>query len=341
MDLCCRSFYLPELIAGLCPFPGKDSLYLTLSGTVGQLSFLVESHLIGDPLMLQRLTIPTLALLAALALPPFAKADILEYSAGHADIGVAYEGGELELHYHFGINAIINGGALTADLEASPFEAYVRVPDSLYNADFASGASAFDFTGRTNSDPDLWLLPQSNPGNAPFLGIASEELNSSDWINSSTPITYQLDSWSFTPFGTGSVDRANFSLFQLNGITPDIKLATSDGIDNNDSFAPPFGHDHFNFGFTEQGLYGITLTASGTHVADGFKSSTGTFFFAVGDGTPGLSAVPEPSMMAAWSVASLAVGAGWLVRRRRSKQKSDSVSVAESSTMPMLLGCCA
>ena len=58
-------------------------------------------------------------------------AALVEYSAGHADIGVALENGDLELHYHFGGNAVLDGVMLGTGAEFAPQDIYVRVSDSL------------------------------------------------------------------------------------------------------------------------------------------------------------------------------------------------------------------
>ncbi len=63
------------------------------------------------------------------------------------------------------------------------------------------------------------------------------------------------------------------------------------------------GHDHFNYGFSEQGLWSVELTVSATHTTEGLLTDTETFTFQV---------IPEPS------TALLGLfGALGLLRRRR------------------------
>ncbi len=52
-----------------------------------------------------------LVLFAALQglLSTAANADLIEYTAGHGDIGLAVEAGQLHLHYHFAPGAVLDG----------------------------------------------------------------------------------------------------------------------------------------------------------------------------------------------------------------------------------------
>lgn len=268
-----------------------------------------------------------LAILVGLVGQQSVRADLLEYTAGHGDIGVAYEGGALELHYHFETSAVLNGVTLGLgeEVETGPGGAYVRVSDSplVYNANYAPNLSQYDFTGRTGDDPDLWVLPSSNVEGVPYLGIAAEEgFNEADWNGG---IRISLDSWNYIAHGSGDAALANFSLFQVvDPLNPTVTMATSDGVDGNDSFVSSFGHDHFNYGFTEEGIYELTLTATGDHVDFGELSDTGTFRFSVGDGTP--AAVPEPGTTGVLVLASSVLGIGYLVRRRRKKHENEETT---------------
>ena len=262
------------------------------------------------------LSLMSAALIGSGHFAQISQAAVVEYSAGHGDIGVAFHEGEFELHYHFGANAVIDGTPIVGDLELEPNEAYVRVKDIARDANFEIGDTAYDFTGRTASDPDLWILPPVNVPNQPFIGIATEELVIADW---STPITFTLDGVNFTPFGTGDASRAHFSLFIESVGPPTRVFDTFDGDFSNDSFTMGAGnHNHYVYGFTEEGLYEVTLTASGTHNTLGFLTSTGTFSFAVGDNTPGPVAIPEPASMLALLGGASALA---FVRHRRSRKQ--------------------
>jgi surface-anchored protein len=223
-------------------------------------------------------------------------ATLTEYSGGHADVGLAYEDGELDLHYHFGSNAVLNPPS--GEDEFHPSAAYVRVPDA---AEITAGGS-FPALGLSSGD-SVFVLPESDPDGLPFLGIATEEL--SDEIFSSA--SFEMTGWS----GPGE-----FALWQSGslGSEDDIFMSTVDGF--NDTLEKGIGiHDHYNWGFTEAGVYNITLTANafGDELPGGFVSDTETFKFVVGS----MTAVPEPGSFAA--LASLGM-VGAFVRRRR-KQK--------------------
>ena len=272
------------------------------------------------------LSLTLAAAAAALAAGP-ARAAIVEYTDGHADIGLGYEGpGELFLHYHF--EGATVGGTRLNDAEFEPEAVATRVPDKQ-GVNFDSVPPQFGFTGITpDGDPatsDFWFLPQGNVSGVPFLGFATEELAASDWVGN---LSFALTGVRFTPFGTGVAGQEVFSLWQNDPFgNPNVFMSTADGIDGTDSLSLATGqHDHFNFGFSEEGQYEIDLTASGTHVTDGFVQDFGTFKFAVGSATPAfeVAAVPEPGSMALIGLAACGLAGG--AARRRRKREPETVA---------------
>ncbi|MGE3818505.1 MAG: choice-of-anchor M domain-containing protein [Isosphaeraceae bacterium] len=217
------------------------------------------------------------------------------YSAGHADLGVAYEDGVgLFLHYHFGTGAVINGVPLSSGAEYAPDEVTTIVSD----ANRMTPGSTIPFLGNGPSDP-VWVLPASNVLGVPFLGIGTEELDPFDgW----SAVTFALSGYS----GTG-----NFALWQNNSVgVPQVKWRTNDGIGGSDSFTfPPGSHDHYFWGFTAPGIYDLTVTASASRSGTMY-TDIGTFRFEVSS-----AVVPEPSGLV---LAGIGLGAvliaGW--RRR-------------------------
>lgn len=248
-----------------------------------------------------RFSIATLSTtaLVAIAFCPAPASAVPIYQSGHADIGVAYEEGELHPHWHFGSNAKAEGSDIITDQEFDPEDAATRAPDSLK---VTLPASGFEFTGAPGGS-QIWVLPQNSSPNVPFLGLATEELESDDWLS---PIQIALTSVVQAPA------NGYFSLWQSTFLGTQLKFDTFDGLGSDDQFDFPVGsHDHFNYGFTQPGVYKLELTFSGTHATDGFQSASGVFMFLVGDTT----IVPEPStwMLAACGLALF--GAGCIRRR--------------------------
>ncbi len=234
-------------------------------------------------LLLTSLTVAGLMGVSAQATPT------VEYSAGHADIGLAYESGELELHYHFGAGAVLDGVTLVSEDEADPGEVYVRVADSTQTT-----GTALSFLG--NADP-YWALPQNNVAGQPFLGIAAEELSGSEFSSASLEMT-------------GFSGPGQFALWQWPN---SAFMQTVDGISPSDTLPLVIGgHDHFNFGFTAEGVYQVTITATAELTGGSTVTDTETFWFVVGDNT----VIPEPA-----SLALLGLGGGLVLMRRRASSK--------------------
>ncbi len=214
------------------------------------------------------------------------------YSLGHADFGIGYDGG-FELHHHVHDGATVNGSTIVGDAEFGPGDLAVLVPFITENR---PAGSQYDFLGVSSGIP-VWTLPEIENVNKPFYGLGSEELDPLDFAGS---LTLELVNVISAPAG------GNFSLWQDNGGTPLVRFATSDGIDGLDSFLiSPGGHEHYNWSFTQPGIYELEFRVSGTHNVDGLGSDTATFSFAV---------APEPSK-------ALFAGVGFgfvLFRRRRS-----------------------
>jgi surface-anchored protein len=210
------------------------------------------------------------------------------YTSGHGDMGIGYDGG-LELHYHLHSGAVVDGVALGADGEYAPDELIVTVGNITEARPAGAGYSFIGVAAGTQ----VWSLPQTENILLPFLGLGSEELDSGDFIGG---LTLKL---------TGVSGPGNFSLWDDNGGSPISVFATSDGVDGLDSIVlTPGDHAHYNWTFTQWGLYELTFEVSGTHALDGLSSDTATYSFYV---------VPEPSR------AMLLVGSlvGLIFRRNR------------------------
>jgi surface-anchored protein len=224
------------------------------------------------------------------------RADYAAYSDGHADIGVAYLGpGALELHWHLDEDAVVDGVPLPMEDEFEPDRIRAIVPTF---SSFARGANdaTWGFIGNSAGAPTYYLPEVDTPG-LPFLGFGSEELDGAGFTGTSLNWTMSLLS---APVG------GHFSMFNDLG-TPTVAAST---FDSDFDFTTILGgHSHFNFAFTQPGVYDVAFTVSGTHGVDGPATDTQTFRFDV-------TAVPEPTSIAG----ALALAGGWVVSHRRRKK---------------------
>ena len=218
------------------------------------------------------------------------------YSSGHADIGIAYENGGaggFGAHWHFGPDAVVDGspvGNYPQGADFAPDQITAMVPTSQMMT-LPNSPALIAGTGVDAGD-DIWFLPQGEIPGVPFLGIATEKLDSAEWGD----ITFSLGAVT-SPSGSG-----NFSLWNTDPFgSPNFHFSTALG---EDTLTLSTGtHAHFSWGFSEVGIWGVEFIVSGTHVDDGFQSATETFSFNV---------IPEPT-----SVLLCGFGAFSFVLRRR------------------------
>ncbi len=206
----------------------------------------------------------TLALASAFAFSQLAHGAL--WTAGHGDLGIGYEDGALEPHWHLGED----NESVTLDGTSAPLG-----PDGAeYEAD---EITPFTDIIQTIGTSTYYVFPAAEVATVPFIGFGTEELSPTDWTGD---LTLSLTAES----GSGS-----FYLFDIDSLGVVTTLMdSSDGFSAADSITlTPDSHTHYTWAFSEGGSYDLTFQVSGTHVTDGAQSASATYGVLV--------AVPEPS----------------------------------------------
>jgi surface-anchored protein len=201
----------------------------------------------------------TLLTLATVVLAMISPATAQTIYTGHWDISAHEHDGHLELSLHnheLGSENPLGSSVISYDFGASS-------PTSVSVGDSNLGL--------------LYVSPEdeiaADDSAMPFIGFSAEELASPF----TGTVTFTMTGFTYTGSGTG-----NFYLFEGTSLFWDSRA----GVGNYGSFSVNVGsHGHGEFGFSDLGLYEITLQASGN---DGSPVSgeSATFRFDV---------VPEPS----------------------------------------------
>ena len=188
-------------------------------------------------------------------------------TGGHIDVpAFGYDTvGGFEPHFHNEggpDGGIINGVREENDTEYAPDELIVFVnPLSTTSL----GVNSYYWLPETEA--------AAAANSVPFVGIGLEELNLADWVGGTVTLTL------LSTTGPGE-----FRLWQDNGFGGAIDYL--DTLNSVTSFSlAPGSHTHYNWGFTELGVYNLEFQISGTHVVDGPQSASAIFTYAV----------PEPS----------------------------------------------
>ena len=183
------------------------------------------------------------------------------FTGGHADIAMIYG----DNHWRF--------QAPGSSLDANEV-LIVGGPDSRVTA---PSGSEFGFLGAT-PDSDIYILPQSGaPETIPDLGITSNADPADAFAAYSNPDSRDDANAAWIEMQLLEMrgpEGGHFSLYNSGLEEPTVWMASSDGIDDSDSlFTPAGSHSHYNWAFTQPGVYEIDVFASGFLDANG----NGTF----------------------------------------------------------------
>lgn len=231
---------------------------------------------------------------AAMAVPFYG---VNPYTAGHGDLGVAVEGGQMHLHAHLHAGATVDGVVLGAEAEYDPDDITI-IASRVVNANATTGG----FLGIGSGTP-YYQLPIIDLLTTPFLGWGLDG-GTGDWPGG---VTFELLGLNGPAGGQIAVWTVDANLDTV------LQWKSVDGL--GDSFLLNAAHAHSAWGFTEAGVYEVTMRATGNHATLGTLSDTATFTFNAGPVEIVPTVVPEPSSIALVAIGG--VGFGAFARRRR------------------------
>ena len=222
--------------------------------------------------------------------------NVVQYESGHADLVVEYDADSDEWEFVVALRgATVDGVAgLSGELETDAVEIVVPSSNIEPRPDNVPNLLDYDPIG-VEAGIDYWKMPQTQveatDETAPFVGINNEELPAGVFLNET--VTWLLNQ-SISPSGMG-----HFSLHQEALPGPDFLMSTADPNANPGASVQVGLHDHFNFGFTEPGLWTIEFMASATRLDNTPTSGTGQFMFRVldaGETTTACTAILQGTM---------------------------------------------
>lgn len=253
--------------------PANGMLTLNADGTF---SYVPNSGFVGPDSFVYRLTnerggfTTATVTISGGSLPEF----IAGLTKDHADIGIAFEDGEFDLHVHVHGEEHEGEEEEHGGYEYAPNEILIQLGPS--SATTAPSDPAYAFLGVAGGSP-VHILPAVETTGLPFLGHATEEIEGGVFLNDELTLVLKAVN------GPGQFSLWNTDAFGV----PTPHMTTSNGIDASDFLVlGTGGHFHFNSAFTEPGIYAITLEAFGT-LADGVKqvsSGNVTYYFSVNVG---------------------------------------------------------
>lgn len=194
------------------------------------------------------------------------------WSSGHGDLAFSFRtpGGDPSgdgeaLHAFFRFEDVTLDGVTGVDGDFAADEILIQ---SI--ARFTRPSADDDYFAPLciESGESVYWLPQRNADatsfGAPFVGMLAD-FEAAVLVDDE--LTLELIGVS-SPSGSGS-----YALWR-DGFPPVFYFSSCGGIDSEDRFVLPLGHDHFNMGFTEPGRWEVVYRASAQLVADGSTKTT-------------------------------------------------------------------
>ena len=158
---------------------------------------------------------------------------------GEADIELAFEEGELQLHIHDEL----------AGVEYDPAQAALQVGPASWQT--IPGDAKFSFLGEPGTN--LFVLPQAENEDLLFLGLAAAENTEGIFINN------ELQLKLLNVIGPGSVAYYEINEFGV----PTVFFNSKDGINQSDVVRVGAAtHSHRNWSFSVPGTYQVRVQAS-------------------------------------------------------------------------------
>jgi surface-anchored protein len=248
------------------------------------------------------------------------------YIGGHGDFGVGYDSANptaFDLHIHLG-----QGARITADPVAyNPLDptTYTRInaaqgeefaPGELVTYVGVSGAATAAEAAFLGVAPGttIWTLPRTATNSRPAPGLSSEELVDGGYDANFGNITWTL-------LGVSGPANGIFALWgeDAENAQTSTLWTNNDPLNNNTAVYGPGSHAHGVWGFTQVGLYELTVRTSGlftpTTGSPFTVSDTAVLRFQVGP-PPKADPIPEPSTLALAAIGA----AGLALRLRRARR---------------------
>ena len=203
------------------------------------------------------------------------------YTGGHADIGVSYVDNQLVFRYALGASAIVDGSPLGAPAHAAPGEIITQAGTAAYQQ--ITGPIAAYFPGKTHG----YFFGAQSSETSPYLGLGADDpsLSAQSWVTAPGDEPFPRMRYRITGVNyTGPAANPQVLYYDV-GTTGDL-FVNYNNLDPASATPLPlpivtFIHAHPNWGFSDPGIYDITLTASAEHTTDGPMTATGVFRFEI------------------------------------------------------------